>query len=73
MAKEDFHTRLGKHIKKLRNERNLSLRDFELENDFDRGLLSKIEGGKKDIKTSTLNKLITAFGMTWEEFFKGMK
>lgn len=52
--KEEFLIKFGAHLRKLREDKGISLREFELRGDIDRHMLSKIENGKTN---PTLNSL----------------
>ena len=51
------HVKFGTHLKKLREEKGLSLNIFCFENDLNKGEISKIERGIIDFKFSTINKI----------------
>lgn len=71
--KEAFFNALGAHIKKIREEKGLSLRDMELEGDLDRHALSKIENGKLHFSAYSLKKIADVLEISLEELFKGFK
>jgi XRE family transcriptional regulator, regulator of sulfur utilization len=52
--KEEFLLNFGAHLRKLRKEKGISLREFELRGDIDRHMLSRIENGQTN---PTLNSL----------------
>jgi len=52
--------KFGKHLKRLREARSLSINMFAFENDFSKSLISRIERGHSDIRLSTLLKLADA-------------
>lgn len=61
--------KLAAKIKKLREEQGYkSYEDFAFTNDFSRSQFWRYEKGE-DIRFSTLVKIISAFGLTVEEFF----
>lgn len=49
--------KFGLHIKRLREESNLSLRELATKCDLDFSQISKIENGKWDIQLSTIFEL----------------
>ena len=59
--------KFGKHLKKLREEKGLSINTFAHENDFSKSLISRIERGNNDIRLSTLLKLAIALDIPPEE------
>ena len=63
--------RLGERIKSLRLERGYTnYENFAFEHDIPRAQFGRYERGE-DLRFSSLVKVIKAFGMTPEEFFKG--
>lgn len=71
MEKEVFVKKLGNHLKKIREEKGLSLNELGLRGDFDRQALWKLEHGKKHLTVFSLQKICDALDITLEEFFKG--
>lgn len=69
MAEDEFLKRLGSHIRKKRKAKGISVREFELEYDFDRAQLSRIERGESSIQLVTLKKILRALNITLKEFF----
>ena len=63
---------IGNHIKKLRNERNLSQRNFALMIGMDRTFLSNIERGRQNVTLDTLEKIAGGLGMTVIDLFKSL-
>lgn len=61
---------ISTRIRQLREERNLTQRDVLTDTGI---LVSRIEMGKRDVSVSTISKLCQYFGITLEEFFKGIK
>lgn len=64
MNEKEFLQRLGKKIRKLRNERVWTLVDLEAQTNIDAGDLSKLELGYTNSKILTLYKISQAFGIT---------
>ena len=56
-VKSEEHKKFGIHLKKLREEKGLSLNMFCYENDLNKGEISKIERGIVDFRFSTINKI----------------
>ncbi|MDN3657809.1 helix-turn-helix transcriptional regulator [Ferruginibacter paludis] len=56
--------KLGVHIKRLRESKNLSLRELSYECDLDNSKISKIEQGQINITFSTILQLAKALGIT---------
>ncbi len=63
---------ISKRIKELRKERGVSAEQFAFDHNFARSQYARYEAGK-DIRYTTLMKLIRAFELTPSEFFKGLK
>lgn len=71
MDKDTFIQKLGSHLKKVREEKGLSLNELGLQGDFDRQALWKLENGKKHLTVFSLYKICDSLGITVDEFFKG--
>ena len=65
----DLKTKVGKRITQLRKAKNLSQEKFSYEAEMERTYLTHIENGRKNISLSTLDKIISALGITAKEFF----
>ena len=63
---------LSERIKELRKKTGFSAEQFAFEHNIARSQYSRYESGK-DIRYSTLLKIIRAFGLTPSEFFEGIK
>jgi transcriptional regulator with XRE-family HTH domain len=72
-SKDDFLKRLGKHIRKIRLAKGLSIRDMELDNDITRQFISNIELGKSNFNIYNLKKLADALDIELDELFKDFK
>jgi hypothetical protein len=69
-AKNPEVLKLGKRIKELRIEKGYSnYENFAFDHDLPRAQFGRYEKGE-DMRFSSLMKVIKAFGMTPEEFFK---
>lgn len=73
MKKEDFLKQFGKHVRKIRLERGISLREFELRGDINRQQLSKIENGLWNPGVYSLKKIADQLEISLEELLKGSK
>jgi transcriptional regulator with XRE-family HTH domain len=71
MDKEAFSKKFGTHLKKIREDKGLSLNELGLQGDFDRQALWKLEKGQKHLTVYSLYKICDSLGITLEEFFKG--
>lgn len=63
---------IGHRIRKLRIEQELSQEKLALKADIDRTYLAGAEQGKRNISVKSLNKIIKALGVSFEDFFKGI-
>ena len=63
---------VGRKIKSLRTEQELSQEKLALKADIDRTYLAGAEQGKRNISLKSLDKIVNALGVSFEEFFKGM-
>lgn len=63
---------IGHRIRKLRIEQELSQEKLALKADIDRTYLAGAEQGKRNISVKSLNKIIKALGISFEDFFKGI-
>ena len=63
---------IGHRIRKLRIEQELSQEKLALKADIDRTYLAGAEQGKRNISVKSLNKIIKALGISFEDLFKGI-
>ena len=66
----DFRKKLGKRIKTLREERNLSREDVAYACDFSGSYMGMIERAEYDFKISKLYKISKALDVDITELFK---
>ncbi|MFL5728357.1 MAG: helix-turn-helix domain-containing protein [Cytophagaceae bacterium] len=64
---------LGEHLRRIRKQRKVSLRELELRGDVSRHIISEIENGKRDIRVTTLKKIIHALYISEQEFWADFK
>ena len=64
---------IGRRLRKLREARQLKLRQLAIRTGLSVSLISQIELGKSAASLSTLYKIVTALGVTFSTFFEGMK
>ena len=62
--------KLGRRIRALRQQRNLSQEQFAYECDLGRSFAGSIERGERDIRITTLCKLAGFFKIPLSELFK---
>lgn len=63
---------IGRRIKDLRKERGLSQEQFALMAGINRSYLAGIERGNRNFGVNTLGRIVDGFGISFEEFFRGM-
>lgn len=66
---QDATKKLGEHIRRLRQEQRLSLRDLATKAGVHNGALSRIENGKRAPELGTLKAIATALGVPVTEMF----
>ena len=62
--------KLGKNIKKIRTRKGISQGDICRALDMDRGYMSAIENGKKNITIQQLERLAQALGVSVDKLLK---
>lgn len=62
--------KLGKNIKKIRTQKGMSQGDICRALDMDRGYMSAIENGKKNITITQLERLASALGVSVDKLLK---
>jgi len=60
----EFCIQLGKHIRTLRKERDLSIEEIAFKAEIDAQNLRKYELGKQEMKISMLKRIANAFDIT---------
>lgn len=73
MDKDKFLKDFGKHLRKVRNESGISIREMELRGDLSRQIISKMELGQNNSSVTSLRKYAAALEMDLEELFHGFK
>jgi transcriptional regulator with XRE-family HTH domain len=66
---QDAKHKIGEHIKRLREERKLSLRTLATKANINAGALSRIETGKRAPELDTVKAIATALGVPVTEMF----
>lgn len=62
--------KLGKNLKRIRTEKDISQGDIARELGVDRGFVSNIENGKTNPTLATIAKIAKAVGVTTNELLK---
>ncbi len=60
---------VGERFKELRKRKGVSQMSVRIDTDYDIGL---IEAGRANVTLGTLSHLCRYYGVTFEEFFKGL-
>ena len=63
---------IASHMKELRKEHGITQERFALMVGLNRSYLADIEKCNRNFGIDTLDKIITGFGLTYAEFFKGI-
>lgn len=63
---------VGNRIKELRSEMGLSQEKLALKADIDRTYLAGVENGKRNISIKSLEKIIVALEVSFQQFFEGI-
>lgn len=66
---EEERARLGQHIRTVRQEKGISLRDLEQSSGISRGRLSEIESGQRLPRPNALSLIATALEIDWEDLY----
>ena len=72
MEKSDIRNIIAQRIRGLRQEHGITQRRFALMTGLNRSYLADIEKGNRNFGINTLNKIIDGFGISYEEFFRGV-
>lgn len=64
--------KVGLRIKELRNAIGLSQEKLALKADIDRTYLAGVEIGKRNLSLKSLEKIVLALDISFEDFFKGL-
>lgn len=63
---------VGKRIRELRNEKELSQEKLALKADIDRTYLAGVEQGKRNLSIKSLEKIVIALETNFHTFFEKM-
>lgn len=73
MDRPEIRDGIAIRIKELRREHAITQEKFALMVGLNRSYLADIEKGNRNFGIDTLDKIVRGFGMTYSEFFKGVK
>ena len=63
---------VGNRIRDLRSEMGLSQEKLALKADLDRTYLAGVENGKRNLSIKSLEKIVNALEVSFQEFFDGV-
>lgn len=66
----NISSKLGQNMKRIRTKKNMSQGDIARALEVDRGYISNIESGKKNLTLATIQKLANALGVSPDELLK---
>jgi len=66
----NISSKLGQNMKRIRTKKNMSQGDIARALEVDRGYISNIESGKKNLTLATIQKLADALGVSADELLK---
>ena len=69
--KKEFALAIGKHLRKLREDKNISQEQLSIKAGYYHTYVNKIEQGKYSPSLHTIWRLSHSLGMSLEQFFKG--
>lgn len=72
MCNKDLLLKIGKRIKELRLDSNLSQEKFALKINMDRTYFASVESGKRNISILNLEKIANGFDITLSELLKNI-
>ncbi len=64
--------KIGKRIKELRQQTDLSQEKFALKIEMDRTYFASVENGKRNISVVNLEKIANGLGISLSELFRGI-
>ena len=63
---------VGQRIKELRNNHGLSQEKLALKAEIDRTYLAGVESGKRNLSINSLEKILEALEVSFQDFFRGI-
>ena len=64
--------KVGQKIKQIRNEKGLSQEKLALKAEIDRTYLAGVEQGKRNPSIKSLEKIVEALGISFQDLFEGI-
>ncbi len=69
MMYENINLKIGDRIKALRKIKNISQETLANMADIERGYMTGVESGKRNVSVKVLSKIITALDTSFSDFF----
>ena len=66
----NISSKLWQNMKRIRTKKNMSQGDIARALEVDKGYISNIESGKKNLTLATIQKLANALGVSADELLK---
>jgi transcriptional regulator with XRE-family HTH domain len=66
----DIKQKVGQRIKELRGQKEMSQEEVANTADMERSFMTHIESGRRNISVETLQKILSALGVSFKEFFE---
>jgi transcriptional regulator with XRE-family HTH domain len=66
----DIKSKIGKRIRVVREEKNMSQKDLAYSSDLDRSYIASVENGQRNISIVNLEKIAISLQVTLSELFK---
>jgi transcriptional regulator with XRE-family HTH domain len=65
----EIQKKFGKRVKELRLEKKLSQESLAFDADIERGYLSHLESGERNVSIKNMEKILKALDVSFSEFF----
>lgn len=68
-APVDVKLKIGRRMKELREQTNMSQKDLSFAADLDRSYIASIENGQRNVSIVNIEKIAASLNVTLKEFF----
>ncbi|MBK8746373.1 MAG: helix-turn-helix transcriptional regulator [Saprospiraceae bacterium] len=65
----DVKLKIGRRMKELREQTNMSQKDLSFAADLDRSYIASIENGQRNVSIVNIEKIAASLNVTLKEFF----
>lgn len=65
----DIKQKVGLRIKEIRGQKKMSQEEVANTADMERSFMTHIESGRRNISVETLQRILSALGISFQEFF----